>query len=319
MAQSVRHVGDQVHVLPFLAAQQTIHRVDHHLDDVDVLPLVEAADVVRLGHLAVVENYVDGPCMVFHIQPVAHVLALAVHRQRLAVADVVDEQRDQLLRELVRTVVVRAVRHDGRHAVRVVEGTHKVVAARLAGAVRAVRVVLRRLVEELLAIGQVMLARRCLRGERRLDAFGVRHLQRAIHLVRRDVVEPLALVLLRQALPVQLRRLQQAQRTHHVRPCEGEGVLDASVHVALRRQMDDAVHLLLLHQAVEGVEVADVHLHELVVRFVFYIFQIGQIARIRQLVQVDNAILRILVHKQADHMAADETGSAGDYYGTLKC
>ena len=89
--------------------------------------------------------------------------------------------------------------------------------------------------------------------------------------------------------------------------------------MAFRREVDDAVHLFLLHQAIEGVEVADVHLHELVVRFVFHIFQIGQIARIRQLVQIDDAILRILVHEQADHMAADETGSAGDYYGTLKC
>ena len=31
---------------------------------------------------------------------------------------------------------------------------------------------------------------------------------------------------------------------------------------------DDAVYLLLLHQLVECVEVADVHLHKLIVRFV---------------------------------------------------
>ena len=158
-----------------------------------------------------------------------------------------------------------------------------------------------------------MLARRCLRRKRRLDTFGMRHLQRSIHLVRRDVVEPFALVLLRQAFPIQLRSLQQAQRTHHVRPCEGEGIFDASVHVALCRQVDDAVHVFFLHQAVESVEVADVHLHELVVRTVLDVLQVCQIARIRQLVQVDDAILRILVHEQANHMAADETGTAGDY------
>ena len=128
VAQTVRHVGYQVHILTFLAAQQTVHRVDHHLDDVNVLPLVEATDIIGFRNLPVVEDDVNSPRVVFHVQPVANVLALAIHRQRLAVADVVDEQWYQLLRKLVRAVVVRAVRYDGRHAVRVVVRTHKVVA-----------------------------------------------------------------------------------------------------------------------------------------------------------------------------------------------
>ena len=41
--------------------------------------------------------------------------------------DIVDEQRNQLLRELVWTVVVRAVGHDGRHTVCIVESTDEVV------------------------------------------------------------------------------------------------------------------------------------------------------------------------------------------------
>ena len=48
-------------------------------------------------------------------------------------ADVVDEERDELLGELIGAVVVGAVGHDGGHAVGVVERTHKVVAAGLAG------------------------------------------------------------------------------------------------------------------------------------------------------------------------------------------
>ena len=41
--------------------------------------------------------------------------------------DIVDEQRNQLLRELVWTVVVRAVGYDGRHTVCIVESTDEVV------------------------------------------------------------------------------------------------------------------------------------------------------------------------------------------------
>ena len=41
--------------------------------------------------------------------------------------DVVDEQRNKFLRELIGTVVVRAVGHDGGHTVGVMVGTDKVV------------------------------------------------------------------------------------------------------------------------------------------------------------------------------------------------
>ena len=156
MSGTIGNVGDEVHVLALLTTQQTINRINHHLDDVDVLPLVEASDIIGLGDLALMKNKVDGAGMVFYIEPVAYVLALAIYRQRLAVTDVVDEQGDQLLGELIRTVVVRTVGHNGRHAVSVVEGTDKMVTAGFAGTVGAVRVVFGIFVEEVLAVGQVV-------------------------------------------------------------------------------------------------------------------------------------------------------------------
>ena len=55
--------GDEVHILAFLSAEQAINGVDKHLDDVNVLPLVEAADVVGVSNLALVEYEVDGTGM----------------------------------------------------------------------------------------------------------------------------------------------------------------------------------------------------------------------------------------------------------------
>ena len=128
MASAVGDEGDEVHILALLAAEETVDGVDEHLDDVDVLPLVEAADVIGVGNLSLMENDVDGTSMIFNIEPVAHVLTLTIDGQRLTVADVVDEQRYQLLGELVGTIVVGAIGDDDRHAVGVVEGTHEVVA-----------------------------------------------------------------------------------------------------------------------------------------------------------------------------------------------
>ena len=127
MAEAVGNVGDEVEVFAFFATKESVNGIDDDLDDVDVLPFVEAANVVGFGYLAIVEDEVDGTGMVFYKEPVAHVFALAIDWQWLAMADVVDEEWDQLLRELVRTVVVRAVGHDGWHTVSIVEGTNEMV------------------------------------------------------------------------------------------------------------------------------------------------------------------------------------------------
>jgi len=312
VAQAVRHVGDEVQVFAFGAAEEPVDGLDHDLDDVDVLPFVEAADVVGFGNLSVMENHVDGTGMVFDKEPVANVFALAVNRERLLVANVVDEQRNQLLGELVRTVVVAAVCHNGRHAVGVVERANEVVGTCLTSGIRRVRSVLRRFVEEIVAVGQVMLAGACRRGERGRNAFWVVHLESAVNFVGRNVVEALAFVLFREAFPIEFRCLEQAKRAHHVRLRKGERVLDGAVHVAFCRQVDDTVDMFVMHELVEGVEVADVHLYELVVRLALDVLEVREVARIGQLVEVDNLVFRVLVHEQANHVATNEACAAGN-------
>ena len=127
VALAVSHVSDEIEVFALFATQQAVNGLDYHLDDIDVLPLVETADVISFGNLSLMENHIDSTCMVLHIQPVAHILALTIYWQWLAMTDIVDEQRNQLLRELIWSVVVGAVGHDGWHSVCVVESTDEMV------------------------------------------------------------------------------------------------------------------------------------------------------------------------------------------------
>ena len=210
MTEAVRHVRDEVQVFAFGAAKKLIDGLDDDLDDIDVLPFVEATDVVSFSNLSVVENHVNRAGVVFDKEPVADVFALAVNRERLLVANVVDEKRDELFGELVRAVVVGAVRDDRRHAVSVVKRTHKVVGACLTGGIRRMRRVLRRLVEEVVTVGQMMFRTRSRSRERRRDAFRVVHLEGAVNFVSRNVVETLAFVLFREAFPIELCRLEEA-------------------------------------------------------------------------------------------------------------
>ena len=89
---SVCYISNQIQVSTLRATEQSINGLDNHLDDIDVLPLVETADVVSLGNLTLVENHIDGTGMIHYIQPVAHVLTLTIYWQWLAMSDVVDEQ-----------------------------------------------------------------------------------------------------------------------------------------------------------------------------------------------------------------------------------
>ena len=249
------------------------------------------------------EDHVDGPCVVLDVEPVADVLPAAVHRKRPSAADVVDEQRNQLLRELVRTVVVRAVRHQRRHAVRVVVGPHEVVRRSLRRRVGAVRVVLRLLGEELLP-ERTAAALAARRGPR-----GAGQLQRAVHLVGRDVVEQLACPI---TVPVLPRSFEQRQRTHDVRTRESERIPDRAVHVALGCEVDHPVDAVLPEQFTHRFEVADVAPDESVVRPLLDVSQVGEVARIGQLVEVDDPVIGVFGHEKTDHMRADEARTARD-------
>ena len=76
--------------------------------------------------------------------------------------------------------------------------------------------------------------------------------------------------------------------------------------------MNDTVNLLFLHQLIESIEVADVHLYKLIVGLVLHIFKIGEIACIGKLVQIDDVIFGIFVYEKAYYMASYKACTAGD-------
>ncbi|MCY1377932.1 hypothetical protein D9M69_655300 [compost metagenome] len=50
------------------------------MNDVDILLLVVATDIVRLPHFARGQHSVQGAGVVLHIEPVTHLITFAVHR-----------------------------------------------------------------------------------------------------------------------------------------------------------------------------------------------------------------------------------------------
>lgn len=186
----------------------------HHTQDVfehgQVVAFAVRADQIGLPQAALRQDRPHRARMVFGMDPVAHVKAVAVELGADALDDVRDLARNELLHMLVRPVVVRAVRDRHAQAVGAEPGAHKQVGARLCGRIRARRVV-GRLLGEL---------RRVVEREVAVDLIGA-------HVVEAHVVFA--------------RRLDQAERAFHVRPEERLGVGDRVVVVRLGRVVHDRV------------------------------------------------------------------------------
>ena len=131
------------------------------------------------------------------------------------------------------------------------------------------------------------------------------------------MVEALPFVFLRKGLPPEPGGLEERKGPEHVRLRERERVLDAPVHMAFRRKVDNAVDTLFLHQPEHRVKITDVRLDEGVIGLVLDVLEVRQVAGVGQLVDIDDMIVRILRDEKPHDVRADEPGAAGDHYRSL--
>jgi len=108
-------------------------------DDFEVGFFVVAADVVGFAGFSVGYDGVEGAGVVFDIQPVADLAAVAVDGQGFAGEGVEDDVGDEFFGEVAWAVVVGAVGDEGGQAVGALPGAHEVVAGCFAGGVGAGR------------------------------------------------------------------------------------------------------------------------------------------------------------------------------------
>ena len=109
MSLAVCHIGDQALRLSEFSADQFYN--------IDIPHLIMAADIINLTDAASSKDQVDRLAVILHIKPVSDIETLAVYRERLIMQRIGDHQRDQLLRELIRTVVVGAAADRHRKAI----------------------------------------------------------------------------------------------------------------------------------------------------------------------------------------------------------
>ena len=77
--------------MPLRVAQQAVNGLNDNVDNINILPFVEATDIVSLGNLTFVKDDVNSSCMILYKQPVTYILTLTIYGKGLALTDIVDE------------------------------------------------------------------------------------------------------------------------------------------------------------------------------------------------------------------------------------
>ena len=90
--------------------------------------------------------------------------------------------------------------------------------------------------------------------------------------------------------------------------------MDRAIHMALGCEVQHCAWLVLCQQLRHQAGVANVALHKHMTWVVFKGFQVGQIARVGELVEVDDLLVGT-AKPGVDKIAADEAGAAGDKDG----
>ena len=232
------------------------------------------------------QNMAERGCVIVYMQPVAHLIAGAVDRQRLPIQRFGDHQWDQFLRELPGPVVVGAVGQDDRQAISLSPSLHQVIARGFRSGIGRAR-----------CVGRSLGKWRGIRGKG------------AEHLVGRDMqkaeLRPLTGRLM---LMVRQRRLQDRVGAEHVGLDEGFGRVDGSIDMAFRRQMDHRLGPVAVECRAHRRRIADIGLHEGIARIGVKLGQRFGGRGVGQLVDVDDG--RAVTHQPAHHRTADKAGAA---------
>ena len=222
---------------------EIVHPAADGPHQIEVRRLRVGPHVVDPARLSPAHDRLERAGVILDVEPVPHVAAVAVHRDRPSLQGGQDGHRNQLLRHLAGSVVVGAMADQDRQAEGAAPGPGEVVRGRLARRVGRVRPVRRRLGEDS-------------RGpERSVDLVG-RYVQEAEGLPRRR----------RQAPPVFGGRLEQRHRALDVGGHEVHGAVDRTVDVGLGREVDHRVGPRVAEDAAHRLRVPDVGAPQIVVR-----------------------------------------------------
>ena len=218
--------------------------------------------------------------MIANVEPVAHVHAVPIDGDGFAAQDALNDDGDELFGELIRAVVVRAVRDECRQPVGVIVGTNKQVACGLASGVGRVRRVGRGLGEE------------SFRAERTED------------FIRADVQESVrGSRFAVHGLPGIAASLEEMEGAVDVGGDEVAGASDATIDMAFGSEVHDMRDFMLTDDAKDFVLIPQIDFFEHVTRMnAMDAIKVFKMPRVGEAVEIDELCNFRLVNDESDEV-----------------
>src|SRR5699024_2799104 len=89
------------------------HKIEHGLNDLEISPLLARADIVRLPSGAIAQHNVYSVAMIVDMNPMPHLKAIAIDRERSPLHHIGDHEGNKLLRILIWPVRIRSSGDNG--------------------------------------------------------------------------------------------------------------------------------------------------------------------------------------------------------------
>jgi len=216
--------------------------------------------------------------MIFYIQPIPDVHTVAIKRDLLIIQCIEDDQRNEFFGKLARAVIIRRPRDDDRKSECLIIGEHQAVGRRLARRIRAGRVEHACLPEFPLENGSV-------------------------NLVGGDLQECLDSVF--------ERAIKQHANALKVGLYEWLGSINTTINMGLGGEVDDSIRSEAPEDLFHLGRIAYVCFDEMISLSRFKTLQVLKIARICQLIDVQDIMGRVFFGEIANEVGTDETAAAG--------
>ncbi|MBA7573129.1 hypothetical protein ES708_14924 [subsurface metagenome] len=107
-------------------------------------------------------------------------------------------------------------------------------------------------------------------------------------------------------IPYRETGTQKIDRADYVGVDKGQGIKDGTVDVRLGGQVNNCIRAVFFKNPVNEFRVDNIALNKTIIRQVFQVCKVLQVAGVGQGIQVKDPVFRIFFHKEPDHMRTDE-------------
>src|SRR5690606_2175498 len=200
--------------------------------------------------------------------------------------DVVDEKWNELLRKMIRPVVIGTIAYHYRKIVSISIRTYEMIGRCLGCTVWRVRIISR-------FFGEVS-----------------RFAKRSVYFICAHVIKPASFKII---LPLRPCCVEKVHGADYIRINEIKRRENRPVYMTLCREMNHSLRIVFCKQFCKFLRVIDVSLFKNVIRCLLHIAKVLEIAGVSERIEVDDPVRWILCHEQTDYMRTDEACATGDY------